>query len=87
MLSGLAACHQIGVVHRDIKPSNILLGMFGSWKIADFGLAKSLLGDDPRNALVLAGVCMALAAASCLLIREVNAEPGNEPVLAGGGGH
>jgi maltose/moltooligosaccharide transporter len=31
---------------------------------------KSLLGDDPRNALVLAGVCMLLAAASCFLVKE-----------------
>ena len=31
---------------------------------------KTLLGDDPRNALVLAGVCMLLAAASCFLVDE-----------------
>lgn len=31
---------------------------------------KTLLGDDPRNALVLAGVCMLLAAASCFLVKE-----------------
>ena len=31
---------------------------------------KSVLGDDPRNALVLAGVCMVLAAASCFLVTE-----------------
>ena len=29
---------------------------------------KSVLGDDPRNALVLAGVCMLLAAAACFLV-------------------
>jgi maltose/moltooligosaccharide transporter len=31
---------------------------------------KSLLGDDPRNALILAGVCMVGAAASCFLVKE-----------------
>jgi hypothetical protein len=31
---------------------------------------KSLLGDDPRNALILAGVCMLLAAVSCFLVEE-----------------
>ena len=31
---------------------------------------KTVLGDDPRNALVLAGVCMVLAAASCFLVKE-----------------
>ena len=38
---------------------------------------KSVLGDDPRNALVLAGVCMVLAAASCFLVTE-NAKPDTE---------
>ena len=31
---------------------------------------KSVLGDDPRNALVLAGVCLLLAAGSCFLVDE-----------------
>jgi maltose/moltooligosaccharide transporter len=31
---------------------------------------KSLLGDDPRNALILAGVCLLLAAGSCFLVDE-----------------
>ncbi len=31
---------------------------------------KSILGDDPRNALVLAGICLLLAAASCFLVTE-----------------
>ena len=34
---------------------------------------KTLLGDDPRNALVLAGVCMLLAAASCFLVKAPKA--------------
>lgn len=35
---------------------------------------KSFLGDDPRNALILAGVCLILAAASNFLIAEKNQE-------------
>lgn len=31
---------------------------------------KTLLGDDPRNALVLAGICLVAAAASCFLVSE-----------------
>jgi MFS family permease len=31
---------------------------------------KSILGDDPRNALILAGVCMVLAAVSCFNVDE-----------------
>lgn len=52
--------HQQGVLHRDLKPGNILLqrtehklptdGWASAYlaKIADFGLAKSLLGDDTQ---------------------------------------
>jgi maltose/moltooligosaccharide transporter len=35
---------------------------------------KTLLGDDPRNALILAGVFMLLAAGSCFLVSEQKAE-------------
>jgi maltose/moltooligosaccharide transporter len=35
---------------------------------------KTLLGDDPRNALILAGVCLVAAAASCFLVDEVKAD-------------
>jgi maltose/moltooligosaccharide transporter len=35
---------------------------------------KSILGDDPRNALILAGVCMLCAAGACFLVSEKKAE-------------
>ncbi len=41
VLSGLVACHQIGIVHRDIKPSNILVALDGTAKLTDFGLATA----------------------------------------------
>jgi maltose/moltooligosaccharide transporter len=31
---------------------------------------KTILGDDPRNALILAGICLLLAALSCFMVKE-----------------
>jgi eukaryotic-like serine/threonine-protein kinase len=41
---GLAAAHAAGVLHRDFKPANVLMGVDGSVKVTDFGLAKAV-GD------------------------------------------
>ncbi len=46
---------------------------------------KSLLGDDPRNALVLAGICLICAAGACFLVDDKKIDGANVPV--GGGGH
>lgn len=42
LITGIAYCHQRGVLHRDLKPENILVDQSRKIiKVADFGLARS----------------------------------------------
>jgi len=44
----LAYMHSADLVHRDLKPANLLLNSECLCKIADFGLARSLLQEGPN---------------------------------------
>lgn len=46
ILSGVDACHRNTIVHRDLKPGNLLIGDDGVLKLADFGQARILLGNE-----------------------------------------
>ncbi len=45
----LSHAHSKGIVHRDIKPQNIMVGMDGSIKVADFGIAHLQNESNPDS--------------------------------------
>ncbi len=42
----LHSAHEASVLHRDVKPGNLLVNEAGAVKVADFGLARMLDGDE-----------------------------------------
>jgi serine/threonine protein kinase len=52
---GVEAAHRAGVIHRDLKPENVFVARDEAIKVADFGIAKILGGDDTAQADVIYG--------------------------------
>lgn len=61
LLKGVAAAHAHVLVHRDLKPANVLVAVTDDSlvpKVADFGLAKIMEGDEPQAAMTRTGATM-----------------------------
>ena len=49
LIDSLAYCHSIPLAHHDLKPANIFLDEYNRIKLADFGLAQMIKGQDPMS--------------------------------------
>ena len=59
---GMRYLHQKGIIFRDLKPDNVLIGTHDTLKLTDFGISKTIGGDQNTvNMTANAGTSMYMA--------------------------
>lgn len=77
LLAALGTAHSAGIVHRDVKPGNILVAGDGSFKVADFGIAKGL-EPRPGQAADLTATAMLIGTPAYLAPERLAGQPATE---------
>jgi serine/threonine protein kinase len=47
--AALASCHREKIIHRDVKPQNIFVNRDGTYKLGDFGVARTMEGTGSAS--------------------------------------